>query len=128
MSRTYRALSVLALGLVLVGGTAAVAVAAPPTGSATIEDQNDRLLRGIEAAQAERTQAAVDQVRAGERNLGPVPVVTVAAPPVPAATGRNADPLGILLLGLVGGLVGGAAAMTGWTVASRRREHGAVAA
>ena len=54
MSRTYRALTTLALSLALVGTTAAVAGAA--------EDQNDRLLRGIEASQAERTQAAVEQL------------------------------------------------------------------
>ena len=58
MSRTYRALTVLALSLALAAGTTAVAVAAPVTSSA-VEDQNDRLLRSIEAAQAERTQAAV---------------------------------------------------------------------
>ena len=81
----------------------------------------DRLARSIEAAQAERTAAAVQQVRAGERNLGPVPVVTVAAQPVPAADGRDLDPLAILLLGLIGGLIGGAAAMAGWTAANRRR-------
>ena len=32
----------------------------------------------IQAAQAERTQAAVEQARAGERNLGPAPVVAIA--------------------------------------------------
>lgn len=80
MSRTYRALTVLALSLALAASTAAVAVAAPPTGSA--EDQNDRLLRNIETAQAARTQAAVEQARAGERNSG-----TVAAQP--AAEDQN---------------------------------------
>jgi hypothetical protein len=48
-------------------------------------------------------------------------VVTVAAEPVPAADGRDLDPLAILLLGLIGGLIGGAAAMAGWTAANRRR-------
>jgi hypothetical protein len=83
MSRTHRALTILALSLALAAGTNAVAVAAPATPSA-VEDQNDRLLRNIEAAQAERTQAAVEQARAVERNLGPAPVVTIAAQPVPA--------------------------------------------
>src|SRR4029450_9157428 len=124
MTRTYRALTTLALSLALVATTAAVAGAAEDHSSArealyqseleqnltgqaarsqaarteaaveraralerqagtvaaqpVAEDQNDRLLRGIEAAQAERTQAAVEQARAGERNL--VPVVTLAAP------------------------------------------------
>ena len=124
MSRTYRALTVLALSLALAASTAAVAVAAPPTGSA--EDQNDRLLRNIETAQAARTQAAVEQTRAGERNLGPAPVVTIAPQPVPAA-GNDVDPLVVLLLGLVGGLIGGAAIAAG-TAANRRHGPRAVAA
>jgi hypothetical protein len=124
MSRTYRALTVLALSLALAASTAAVAVAAAPTGSA--EDQNDRLLRNIQAAQAERTQAAVEQVRAGERNLGPAPVVTIAPQPVPAA-GGDVDPLVVLLLGLVGGLTGGLAIAAG-VAANRRHGQRAVAA
>ena len=171
MSRTYRALTTLALSLALVATTAAIAAATPPTWSADdpsgqreglyrselehnqtgqaaraqsaleqaragernlaaarpaapAEDQNDRLLRGIEAAAAERTQAAVDRVRAGERELGPQPVVTIAAQPAPAATGRDVDLIAIALLALVGGLIGGAA----WTAASRRRPNRTVAA
>src|SRR5918994_4921519 len=38
-------------------------------------DQHDRLLGALEAGQAAGTQAAVEQLRAGERNLDPVPVV-----------------------------------------------------
>jgi hypothetical protein len=87
------------------------------------EDQNDRLLGALEAGQAVRTQAAVEQLRAGERNLGPVPVVTIAAPQVPAAD-RGIDPLAVLLLGLVVG----AAATAAWTAASRRHAQRAVAA
>jgi hypothetical protein len=97
------------------------AVAAQPVA----EDQNDRLLRGIEAAQAERTQTAVEQARAGERTL--VPVVTIAAPqPVPAAPGRDVDLVPIALLGLVGGLIGGATVVAGTAV--NRRRHRVVAA
>jgi hypothetical protein len=33
------------------------------------------------------------------------------------------DVLATLLLGLVGGLVGGGAAIGGWTIATRRRMH-----
>jgi hypothetical protein len=144
MSRTYRALTTLALSLALVGTTAAVAGAAEDlnaqrkalyqseldhnlaaTTVAPAEDQNDRLLRGIEASQAERTQAAVEQARAGERTL--VPVVTIAAPqPVPAAPGRDVDLVAIALLGLVGGLIGGAAVVAGTAV--NRRRHRVVAA
>jgi hypothetical protein len=47
-------------------------------------------------------------------------VVTIAAQPAPAATGRDVDPLAIALLALVGG--------TAWTAASRRRPNRAVAA
>src|SRR5215203_6190066 len=152
MSRTYRALTTLALSLALAATAATAALAAPPTGSsddlndrllqsieagqaertqaaleqaragerefaattqptALAEDQNDRLLRGIEAAQAERTQAAVEQARAGERNL--VPVVTVTPQPLPAAPSRDVDVVAIALLGLVGGLLGGAAVVAG---------------
>jgi hypothetical protein len=166
MSRTYRALTTLALSLALVGTTAAVASAAEDinaqrkalyqseleqnlAGQAArteaaversralerragavaaqpvAEDQNDRLLRGIQAGQAGRTQAAVEQARAGERNL--VPVVTIAAPqPVPAAPGRDVDVVAIALLGLVGGLIGGAAVVAG--AAANRRRHRVVAA
>jgi hypothetical protein len=126
MSRTYRALTVLALSLALAAGTTAVAVAAPVTSSA-VEDQNDRLLQSLQAGQAERTQAAVEQARAGERNLGPVPVVTIAPQPVPAAGGDDVDLLPILLLGLVGGLAGGAA-IAGLAAAIRRHTQRAVAA
>ena len=90
------------------------------------QDQHDRLLGALEAGQAARTQAAVEQLRAGERNLDPVPVVTIAPQPVPAADGI--DPLVVLLLGLVGGLAVGAAATATWTAASRRHAQRAVAA
>jgi hypothetical protein len=174
MSRTYRALTTLALSVALAATAATAALAAPSTGSAQdlnaqrkalyqselnhnlaaagndinaqrkalyesqlaqslaartvvapVEDQNDRLLRGIEAAKAERTQTAVAQARAGERNL--VPVVTIAAPqPVPAAPGRDVDVVAIALLGLIGGLIGGAAVVAGTAV--NRRRHRVVAA
>ena len=126
MSRTHRALTVLALSLALATGTTAVAVAAPVTPSA-VEDQNDRLLRNLEAAQAERTRTAVEQARAIERNLGPIPVVTIAAQPVPAAAGRRVDLLATLLLGLIGGLAGGAA-IAALAAANRRHAQRAVAA
>ena len=145
MSRTNRALTVLALSAALAIGTTTVAVAAQPTPSA-VEDQNDRLLRGLETGQAARTQAAieraragerqfaataaqpaVEQARAGERNLGPAPVVMTTPQPVPAAVDHGVDPLAVLLLGLLGGLAAGAAAMAGWT-AHRRHAHRVVAA
>jgi hypothetical protein len=172
MSRTHRALTVLALSLALATATSAVAGAAEDLNAqrkalyqsqleqnlagrtaasiqsaveqaraierdsgataaqlaARVEDQNDRLLRNLEAGQAERTQAAVEQARAGERSLDPAPVVTIAPQPVPAAAGRGIDPLAVLLLGLVGGLAGGAAILAGWIAANRRHAHRVVAA
>jgi hypothetical protein len=131
MSRTHRALAMLALSLALATATATVAAAAPsPTTG--IEDQNDRLLRNLQAAQAERTQAAVVQARSLERDLTPVPAVDVAAAqpvvrPDVAAPGTSVDVLATLLFGLVGGLVGGSAAIGGWMIATRRRMHRAAA-
>ena len=154
MNRIYKGFTTLALGLALVATTAAVASAAEDVNGSrkalyeselaqnlagqaarsqagavaaqpVAEDQNDRLLRGIEAAQTERTQAAVEQARAGERTL--VPVVTIAAPqPVPAAPGRDVDLVAIALLGLIGGLIGGGAVVAGTAV--NRRRHRVVAA
>jgi hypothetical protein len=125
MRRTHRVLTLLALSLGLVTATSAVAVAAP-TPSA-IEDQHDRLLRNLEAGQAERTEAAVQLSRAMERNSAPVPASGVAAQPAPrtdtAVPGRDLNVLATLLVGLVGGLVGGGAAMAAWTAAARRRPH-----
>jgi hypothetical protein len=126
MRRTSRTLTVLALGLALATATTAVAVAAPATSSA-VEDQNDRLLRGLQAGQAQRTQAAVEQSRAIERNLGPAPAVTIVPQTLPAAAGRGVGLLATVLLGLVGGLAGGAAIAT-LAAASRRHAQRAVAA
>jgi hypothetical protein len=136
MGRTYRALTTLALSLALVGTTAAVALATPPTGSTedvfaqrkalyqselarnqARADASVQAVVGNEAAQAERAQAAT------ERNLGPV--VTIVSQPVPAPA-RDIGVVAIALLALVGGLIGGAAVVAG-TAASRRR-HRVVAA
>jgi hypothetical protein len=130
MSRTHRALAVLALSLAVATATTAVAAAAPSPGTA-VEDHNDRLLRNQRAAQAERTQAAVALARSMERDLTPVPAAdVVAAQPTvrtdPAVPGAAVE--ATLLLGLVGGLVGGGAAIGGWVVTTRRRVHRAAAA
>jgi hypothetical protein len=167
MSRTHRALALLALCLALVSVTTAVAAAAPAT-TAVAEDQSDRLLRNLVAGQAEQSQAAVALARFGERNLPPVAVaedqsdralrglqasqaeqteaavalarsvdrnlapVAAAAQPgavtAPTATGAGVNVLPLLLLSLVGGLVGGGAAIIGWTATSRRRPHRPAAA
>jgi hypothetical protein len=101
--------------------------------AAPVEDQNDRLLRNLQATQTERTQAAVQLARAMERNLAPAPPVGgIAAQPAPRSDpvvpGHDVAVLTTLLVGLIGGLIGGAAAMAGWTAASRRRLHRAASA
>ena len=67
-----------------------------------------------------------------ERNLTPVAAVGgIAAQPAArtdtAVPGRDVDVLATLLLGLIGGLVGGAA-LAGWTAVTRRRLHRAAPA
>ena len=67
-----------------------------------------------------------------ERDLAPVPAVDVVSTQpggrVAPAPGPSGDVLAALLLGLVGGLLGGGAAIAGWIVATRRRVHRAAAA
>ena len=126
MGRSFRLLAVLALGVALATATTAIAVAAPPPPT-RIEDQNDRLLRHLRAEQAERTQAAVELARSMERNFIPAPdlggvVAAQPAPrPVPAVPRPGVGVVASLLLGLVGGVVGGCAALVGWIAVSRRR-------
>jgi hypothetical protein len=126
MSRTQRALVLLALCLAVATATTAGAVAAQPT-PPTIEDQNDRLLRHLRAEQAAREQAAVQLARSMERNFVPASTTDSPAAAQPDAAAdtakpsRGVDVLATLLIGLVGGLIGGAAAMAAWTAASRRR-------
>ena len=175
MSRTGRALAMLVLSLTLFGATTAVVAAAPSTPSA-VEDQNDRLLRGIEAAAAAQTQAAFQAARSMERNLGSrdaAPGVAVedqndrllhgieaaaaartqAAFELARSMERNLTPVAVdggttqivpradavvppaegngfaaLLFGLVGGVIGGVAVMSGWAAVARRRLHRAVPA
>ena len=131
MTRTHRALAMLALCFALVGATTAVAAATQPIPPA-VEDQHDRLLRNLQAGEAERTQAAVELVRSMERNLPPLPAVnSTATQPTPradtAVPGRDVNVLATLLLGLIGGLTGGVV-MTGWTAAARRRVQRAASA
>jgi hypothetical protein len=125
MGRSLRLLAVLALGVALATAVSATAVAAPspPT---TIEDQNDRLLRNLRAEQAARTQAAVELYRSMERNFIPAPDPSAVpaqppAPPIPAAPQPGVGVIASLLLGLVGGMVGGCAALAGWAATTRRR-------
>jgi hypothetical protein len=130
MGRPLRLLAGLALGAALAIATSAAAVAAQPT-PPTIEDQHDRRLRNLQAEQAKRTQAALQLFRAGERNFVPDPdlISDVATPPpaspapvpAPAVPRPGIGVVASLLLGLVGGVVGGCAALAGWAAATRRR-------
>ena len=63
-----------------------------------------------------------------EHNLAAAPAADVAATqPRPAAPSPDVDVLATLLIGLVGGLVGGAAIMLGWAATTRRRQPRAAA-
>jgi hypothetical protein len=94
------------------------------TSPAAIED---RVLRGLKAAQAQRTLAGLELARSMERKFVPGPDISgdVAAPPparpVPAAPRPGVGMVASLLLGLVGGVVGGCAALAGWAAVARRR-------
>jgi hypothetical protein len=124
MVRPRRLLALLATCVALATATAAAAAQpAPPP----IEDQHDRGLRNLRAEQAERTQAAVEPFRLGERNFVPDPDIigdVAAEPPtgpIPAVPRPEVGVVASLLLGLVGGVVGGCAALAGWTAAAARR-------
>jgi hypothetical protein len=124
MRRTHQALATLALGLALIGATTAVAVATPPTGTQDQADQRKALY-----------QSELERTLARHRALGALGAV--AAPPAlaaqpaartdPAAPSPGVDVVATLLVGLVGGLLGGAAVMVGWTATIRRRRLRAAA-
>jgi hypothetical protein len=119
MRRTHQTLATLALSLALVGATGAVAAAAaPPTRTQDQADQHKAL-----------DQSQLDPTLARHRALGTLD--TIAAPPAlaaqptartgPAAPKPDVDVPATLLVGLVGGLLGGAAVMVGWTATTHRR-------
>jgi hypothetical protein len=134
MGRSLRLLIMLALAMgVAPATTTAVATAAQPT-PPTIEDENDRRTANPLVEEAWRSREAVELFRAGERGFVPDPNVVgdVIAPtparpvpdrPLPAAPRPGVGVVASLLLGLVGGVVGGSAALAGWTAAARRRPH-----
>lgn len=133
MSRSIRLLAVLALGVALATATSAAAIAAPPP-TTTIEDQNDRRPLNPLVEEAHRSRPVVELFRAGERNFVPDPDIIgdVAAPsqaqpvpdrPVPIVPQPRVGVVASLLFGLVGGVVGGCAALAGWTAAIRRRHR-----
>ena len=147
MRPTRKALATLALGLALIGATTAAAAADPPTATPDQGDQRKALYQSeLERNLQQRTQAdneAVAQRRLVaarralyqselERNLAIAAAADRAAtrPGAPtdlAAPNSGVDVVAILLIGLIGGLVGGAAAMLGWTATTHRRRPRAAA-
>jgi hypothetical protein len=143
MHRTHQALITLALSLALATATTAAAAATPPTRTqdqanqrkALYQSERERTLArhralgtlGVQEPVAQRKalyQSELDTTLARHRALG-----ALAAPPAASAhraapaPGPGVDVLATLLVGLVGGLLGGAAAIAGWTATTRRRAH-----
>jgi hypothetical protein len=132
MVRPLRLLAVLAIGVALATATSAAAIAiAPPT--TTIEDQKDRRPpTESQVGEAWHSRDPVQLFRSGERNFVPDPDI-IGAPvnppqarpapvgPVPIVPRPGVTVVTSLLLGLVGGVVGGCAALAGWIAVSRRR-------
>jgi hypothetical protein len=112
MRRTHRALATLTLGVALVGATTAAATAMPPTGTRDQTDQRKALY-----------QSELERTLARHRALGAI-AAQPAARTDPATPDRGVDVLATLLIGLVGGLVGGAAAMLGWTATTANTDPG----
>jgi hypothetical protein len=144
MSRIRKALATLALGLALVGATTAAAAADPPTATPDQADQRKALYQSeLERNLQQRTQAD-NQVAVGhglaaqrkalyqselEHNLATAAdrAATQPSAQTDPAPSPDVDVVATLLIGLVGGLVGGAAAMIGWTATTHRRRPRAAA-
>jgi len=133
MRRTHRTLIMLALGLALVGGTTAAAAATQSDErKALYQPELEQNLR-LRDQRTPEVQPASDATEvtlseAMQRNIAhvpdphvPLPVPAPSAPAGSEAPGGTVDVVATLLFGLVGGLVGGAAAVVGWTTLTRRR-------
>jgi hypothetical protein len=134
MRRTHKALATLALGLALATATTAVAAATPPTGTQDQADQRKALYQSELERNLQQRSKAGNEVAVGhglaaqrkalyqselERNLATAAAadraaIRPSAPTDPAAPAPGVD-VGVTLL------VGGAAAMLGWTATTRRR-------
>jgi hypothetical protein len=129
MGRSLRLLAGLALGAAL-ASTTAIAAAAQPS-QPTSKDQNNRETVSPLVEEAWRSREAVERFRSGERNFVPdpdiighpvdLPQARPAPAPAPIVSRPGVGVVASLLLGLVGGLAGGAAALVGWAAATRRR-------
>jgi hypothetical protein len=141
MSRTRQTVAVLALGLALAGTTTAVAAATtPPTATHDQTDQRRALYQselernlqlrnqrgqeslaqhGLAVQRKALYHSELERTLARHRAHG-----DVAAPPAartdPATPSPGVDVLATLLVGLIGGMVGGAAAVLGWSATTRR--------
>jgi hypothetical protein len=141
MRRTRKALATLALGLALATATTAAAAADPPTATPDQADQRKALYQselegnlrlraqagdevavghGLVAQRQALYQSELERTLARHRALGAV-AAQPAAKTDPTPPNPDVDVLATLLVGLVGGLVGGAAALLGWTATTRRR-------
>jgi hypothetical protein len=123
MRRTHQALITLALSLALIGATTAAAAATPPTGPRDQADQRKALYQ----SELERTLARHRALGTLDAIAQPAIAAQPAAKTTPAAPNPGVDVPATLLVGLVGGLLGGAAVMVGWTAATRRRRPRAAA-
>jgi hypothetical protein len=115
MRRTHQALITLALSLALVGATTAAAAATSPTGTQDQADQRTAL------SQSERERTLARHRALGALDAQPAVAAQPAARTNPAAPNSGVDVPATLLVGLIGGLLGGAAVMVGWTATTRRR-------
>ena len=142
MSRTRQAVAVLALGLALAGATTAVAAAAtPPTATYDQTDQRRALYRSelernlqlrnqrgqeslaqheLAAQRKALYHSELERTLAQRRAHGAIATQPVARTD-PATPSPGVDVLATLVVGLVGGMVGGAAAVLGWSAATRWR-------
>jgi gas vesicle protein len=143
MNRTQRALAALVLGLALVGATTAVAAADPATGTqqqqtdqrkALYQSELERNLQLGNQAQASTEHGLAAQRKALyqselERNLATAGADAgqPAATTDPASSRPGLDGLTTLLIGLVAGLLVGAAAVLAWTATTHRRRPRAAA-
>jgi hypothetical protein len=139
MRRTHRALVTLALGSLALVAAITTAVAEPVAPTENSEETKARkalyqselehnLQRRGPATAPVTDPTATALWEAEQRRVArvpdpfvPPPATATAANPSLEAPGANLDALAALLLGLVGGLVGGAAALIGWTISTRRR-------
>lgn len=115
MHRTHQALITLALSLALVGATTAAAAATSPTGTQDQADQRKALY------QSERERTLARHRALGALDAQPAVAAQPAARTDPAAPNSGVDVPATPVVGLVGGLLGGAAVMVGWTATTRPR-------